>query len=67
MKAEIEFSGNRERRGYGRTPVVHIGLEPENELERAVLRMAYSGKRQVDIWESGNATIIITMPKGKNG
>jgi hypothetical protein len=66
MKAEIKSSGNREMRGYGRSPYVNIELTPENELERAVLRMAYSGKRELHIWSSGDATIEITMPRGKN-
>jgi hypothetical protein len=66
MKANIEWSGNNQRRGYGRMPEVHISIEPESEAEKAVLRMAYSGKRRLDVWESGNAEIVITMPRGKN-
>ena len=66
MKAQVEYSDNVERKGYGRIPVVSIALQPESEEERAILRMAYSGKRKVNIWGSGNATIEITMPRGKN-
>lgn len=66
MKAEISHSGNMERRGYGRIPTVSIALTPENEVEKAVLRMAYSGKRTVYIWASGDAEIHIEMPRGKN-
>ena len=66
MKAAITYSGNIERRGYGRMPTVRISVEPETEAEKAVLRMAYSGKRTVFIWESGNAEIKIQMPRGRN-
>ena len=66
MKAEISHSGNVERRGIGRFPYVSISLMPENEAEKAVLRMAYSGKRSVIIWSDGNAEIRFSMPRGKN-
>jgi hypothetical protein len=67
MKAEVSWSGNTERRGYGRIPHVHINLEPEGETEKAILQMAYSGRRTVSIWSDGTATIEIAMPRGKNG
>ena len=66
MNAEVGYSGNRERKGYGRNPVVNINLIPENDLEKAIMRMAYSGKRKVMIWNEGTATIQITMPRGSN-
>ena len=66
MKAYISHSGNVDRRGIGRMPFVCIYLEPENETEKAVIRMAYSGKRSVSIWSDGNAEIRFSMPRGKN-
>lgn len=65
MKATIQDSGRIQRRD-GSRPYVNIALEPENEAERAVLRMAYSGKRTMLVWSAGNATVQITMPRGKN-
>lgn len=66
MKIEMGGSGNTVRRGYGRSGWINLEITPENELEKAFLRMAYSGKRKVFIWESGNATIQVEMPRGKN-
>jgi hypothetical protein len=55
MRATVTNSALIERRGRGRYPDVSIMLESDNEMEKAILRMAYAGKRSVYIYASGNA------------
>ncbi len=66
MKAQLDWSGNRERKGYGRNPVVHIRVDPETDEERAILRMTFSGTRTVVIYRDGTVIIEVVMPRGKN-
>jgi mannose-6-phosphate isomerase-like protein (cupin superfamily) len=65
MKARVEYSGNTKWRN-GRRPHVAIAIEPETPEEEVILRMAYSSKSEVYIWESGRAEIQINMPVGSN-
>lgn len=66
MKASIQGSGNQNRQNQGRRPYVTIVIEPEGEAEKAVMRMAYSGRRRVFVWDSGIMDLRITMPRGSN-
>jgi hypothetical protein len=43
-----------------------LGHYPEGEAEKAILRLAHAGTRELYIHDSGNAELIITMPRGKN-
>jgi len=65
MKVTSIYSGIVTRRDQGSFPHVGISIEPENDLERAILRMARSGTRTVYIYDSGIAEISIQMPRGK--
>ena len=65
MIARVSGSGNIERRGQGRRPYVNIALEPEGEVEKALLRTFFSAQHKVFVWSSGNAEIQFVLPRGK--
>jgi hypothetical protein len=66
MKANVSYSGFLHRRGQAKRASVTIAIEPEGEAEKAILRLAHAGTRELYIHDSGNAELIITMPRGKN-
>jgi hypothetical protein len=66
MKVSRIDSGHYERRGQGQRAVLHISLEPENEMEKALVRMASAGQREVYCsMAGGTMSISVTMPRGK--
>ena len=66
MKAKLSYSALVARGGQPKHGIVSILIDADTEEEKAILRMAYSGIREVSIYESGNAEITIRMPRGKN-
>lgn len=66
MKASVTGSGFIQRAGQGKRAWVDVDLEAENELERAVLRLASSGSVHYNVWSTGNASIQFRLPRSKS-